>query len=158
MSTALPDRPARPAHQRRFAIVSSRYNPVYVEGLVENALREIEASAPGSTVEHWQVPGAFEIPLLVQEVARLGRHDAILALGVIIEGSTQHAALIGGTLTTSLQRISLEQRIPVIHEVLLVKSEEQARERCLEPKLNRGVEAARVAVQMAEVMAGFERP
>lgn len=158
MSTALPHRPARPADQRRFAIVSSRYNPVYVEGLVENAQREIDATAPGSTVEHWEVPGAFEIPLVVQEVARLGRHDAILALGVIIEGSTQHAALIGGTLTASLQRISLDHRIPVIHEVLLLKSEEQARERCLEAQLNRGIEAARVAVQMAEVMAGFAKP
>ena len=97
----------------------------------------------------YEVPGAFEIPLVVQEVAARGGIDAIIALGVIIEGETAHAALIARTVTDSLQRIALTQRLPVIHEVLLVKNEEQARARCLGPEFNRGMEAARVAVRMA---------
>jgi 6,7-dimethyl-8-ribityllumazine synthase len=145
------------ASRRHFAIVASQYNELYVTGLVENAKRELEAIASGSTFTVWEVPGAFEIPLVVQEVATNSQLDAIIALGVIIEGQTQHAALIGATVTESLQRLSLAHRIPIIHEVLLVKNEEQAKARCLEGELNRGIEAARVAVRMVQVMAGLGR-
>jgi 6,7-dimethyl-8-ribityllumazine synthase len=143
--------------RRTFAIVASQYNATYVNGLVENARRELEAIGPGMNVTVQEVPGAFEIPLLVQEIAMRGGVDAILALGVIIEGETQHAALICASVTDALLRIALAHRIPVIHEVLLVKNEEQARVRSLEPELNRGVEAARVAVRMAHVLADLPR-
>ncbi|MDB6172363.1 MAG: 6,7-dimethyl-8-ribityllumazine synthase [Chthoniobacteraceae bacterium] len=146
------------ASRRHFAIVASQYNATYVTGLVENAKRELEMIAPGSTVNVWEVPGAFEIPLVVQEIATHSQLDAIIALGVIIEGETQHAALVGATVTQSLQRLSLAHRVPIIHEVLLVKNEEQARARCLEGELNRGIEAARIAVRMVQVMAGLPRP
>jgi 6,7-dimethyl-8-ribityllumazine synthase len=104
-----------------------------------------------------EVPGAFEIPLVVQEIAMRGGIDAIIALGVIIEGETQHAALISAAVTDALLRIALAHRIPVIHEVLLLKNEEQARVRCLEVELNRGIEAARVAVRMAQVFSDLPR-
>ncbi|MES2573277.1 MAG: 6,7-dimethyl-8-ribityllumazine synthase [Verrucomicrobiota bacterium] len=143
--------------RRNFAIVASQYNAEYVNGLVESAKRELAVIAPASQVSVVEVPGAFEIPLLVQEIASLGNIDAIIALGVIIEGETAHAALIGATVTESLQRISLTHRIPVIHEVLLVKNEEQARARCLDMELNRGIEAARVAARMVQVIAALPR-
>lgn len=143
--------------RRTVAIVASQYHPTYVGALVENAKRELEAIAPSSSVTVWDVPGALEIPLVVQELATRGGYDAIIALGVIIEGETAHASLIGTAITNSLHAISLAQRVPVVHEVLLLKNEEQARVRCLEPDLNRGIEAARIAMRMVQVMASLPR-
>ena len=137
--------------RRSFAIVASQYNAEFVSGLVDHARRELEAISPSFSIQTYEVPGAFEIPLMVQEVAGRGI-DAIIALGVIIEGETQHANLIAGAITTSLQQLSLTHRLPIIHEVLLLKNAEQARIRCLEDEINRGTEAARVAAQMVQTL------
>ena len=67
-----------------FAVVASQYNYEYVQGLVENVTREMAVLSPGAVLTVHEVPGAFEIPLIVQEVASHGGVDAILALGVII--------------------------------------------------------------------------
>jgi 6,7-dimethyl-8-ribityllumazine synthase len=152
MANILPSRPRQTGPRRSFAIVASQYNPTYSKALVENARRELEAIGPGITAHVVEVPGAFEIPLVVQEIAARGEVDAVIALGVIIEGETAHAALIGRAITDALQRIALTHRIPVIHEVLVLKNEEQAQVRCCGAELNRGIEAARVAVRMAQVM------
>jgi 6,7-dimethyl-8-ribityllumazine synthase len=139
--------------QRRvFALVASEYNSEFVRGLSEHAERELNVISPNFQVMHFAVPGAFEIPLVVQELAGKKDIDAIIALGVIIEGETQHAALIGAAVTNSLQQIALSFRVPVIHEVLLVKDAAQAKKRCLEDELNRGTEAARVAARMVQVL------
>ena len=156
MSNFIQSRP-RQMHQRRaFAIVASQYNPEYVKGLVDHATQELESLAPGSTVTTYEVPGAFEIPLIVQEVAARGGVEAIIALGVIIRGETEHADLIGAAVTHSLLDAGLRYRLPVVHEVLLLDSEEQARARTLGTELNRGTEAARVAVRMAQAITGFK--
>ena len=157
MANTLPSRPRIMSARRTFAIVASQYNQTYVNGLVENARRELEAVAPGVYPTVWEVPGAFEIPLVVQELATRGGLDVIIALGVIIEGETTHAAHIARSITDALLRLSLEHRVPIVHEVLLVKNEEQARARCLEPEMNRGIEAARVAARMTEVMSSLPR-
>jgi 6,7-dimethyl-8-ribityllumazine synthase len=155
MSTGIPSRPRQIGSRRSFAIVASQYNSEYVNGLVDHARRELEAISPSFTVSTYEVPGAFEIPLVVQEVAARGNLDAVIALGVIIEGQTQHAALIATAVTQSLQQISLAQRVPVIHEVLLVQNEEQARARCLDEEINRGTEAARAAARMVQTMSSL---
>lgn len=157
MANILPSRPRQFGPRRTFAIVASQFNEVYEKGLVEHARRELEAIASGTIVHVYEVPGAFEIPLVVQEVAARGAVDAIIALGVIFQGETAHADLLARSLTDALLRISLQHRMPVIHEVLHVQTEEQARERCLEEPLNRGTEAARVAVRMSQVMGDFPR-
>jgi len=155
MSTANLSRPRQIGARRSFAIVASQYNSEYVNGLVDHARRELEAISASFTVSTYEVPGAFEIPLVVQEVASRGNLDAVIALGVIIEGETQHAALIATAVTQSLQQISLAQRVPVIHEVLLVKNEAQARARCLDEEINRGTEAARAAARMVQTMSSL---
>ena len=153
MSNITPHRPRHAfATRRAYAIVASQYNPEYVKALTDSVEREIEILAPKSNVTVIQVPGAFEIPVVLQEVAARGEVDAIIALGVIIKGQTAHADLIGRAITDSLQNIALRFRIPVIHEVLLVDNEEQARLRTM-GETNRGTEAARAAVQVAEIMA-----
>ena len=108
-------------------------------------LAELRALSPASNVLVHLVPGAFEIPLLVREAAAKGKVDAIVALGVILQGETAHAQHLGQAVTQALQQISLEHSVPVIHAVLSLQSEEQARKRCLEGELNRGTEAARAA-------------
>lgn len=155
MSTAILSRPRQIGARRSFAIVASQYNSEYVNGLVDHARRELEAISSSFTIATYEVPGAFEIPLVVQEVASKGNLDAVIALGVIIEGQTQHAALIATEVTHSLQQISLATRVPVIHEVLLVKNEEQARARCLDEEINRGTEAARAAARMVQTMSSL---
>jgi 6,7-dimethyl-8-ribityllumazine synthase len=152
MSSILPSRPRIARQRRSFAIVAAQYHPELVGGLIENTRRELMAISAGFHIELYEVPGAFEVPLAVSEVAARGGFDAIIALGVIIEGQTAHAGLIAQTITASLQQISLAAHVPVIHEVLLVKNEEQARARCLGEEINRGTEAARAAVRMAEVL------
>jgi len=81
-----------------------------------------------------------------------GRTYAIVAFGVIIEGSTAHAGLIAGEITRALMELGLEWETPVIHEVLLVRDEAQARARCLGDEINRGAEAARAAVRMVDAL------
>ena len=154
MSTAFPSRPRQMGQRRTFAIVASQYNAEFVNGLVDHARRELEAISPNFSIQTYEVPGAFEIPLMVQEVAGRGV-DAIIALGVIIAGETQHANLIAGAITTSLQQLSLTHRLPIIHEVLLVSNADQARVRCLEEEINRGTEAARVAAQMVQTLGSL---
>ncbi|MHA3774042.1 6,7-dimethyl-8-ribityllumazine synthase [Verrucomicrobiota bacterium sgz303538] len=157
MATVLPSRPRSGGPRRAYAIVASQYHSAYVDGLVDHFRQELEAISPGSSSEVYNVPGAFEVPLAVEELARSGRYDAIVAFGVIIEGQTAHAALIGSAVTDALMRIILNHRVPVVHEVLLVRTEEQARARCIEGELNRGTEAARVAVRMVQTMAEIRR-
>ena len=150
----MPSRPRQfqQSQRRAVAIVASQYNQEFVDGLCAHAQKELGQLLPDSSVQQFFVPGAFEIPLMVQEVAERGAYAVIIALGVIIEGETQHAQLVAEAITHSLLDLSLRHRIPVIHEVLLVENEAQARERCLGETMNRGTEAARSAVRMMQAL------
>jgi hypothetical protein len=86
MANILPSRPRQSGPRRSFAIVVSQYNATYSKALVENARRELDAISSGINVQVIEVPGAFEIPLVVQEIAARGEVDAVIALGVILEG------------------------------------------------------------------------
>jgi len=99
-----------------------------------------------------RVPGSFEIPIAVQSVARYQNPDAILAFGVIFDGETLHASLIATAVTEALLNISLTQEIPILHEVLVVKNDQQATARCLSPQINRGTEAARAAARILQTL------
>jgi 6,7-dimethyl-8-ribityllumazine synthase len=141
-----------------FAIVASRYNNAYVQALIDSATTELNEVEPGADVHLVRVPGSFEIPLAVKLVALVKKVDAILALGVVLRGETAHADLIARSVTTALMNLALELRIPVIHEVLLLDNEEQAKARCLGKKLNRGTEAARAAVSIVRTVNDLSLP
>ena len=138
-----------------FGIVASRYNARFVDSMLRAAKAELQHAK--TDVEIVRVPGAYEIPVVVKALARREspRLDAIICLGVILRGETTHAAHIGEAVSRALMEIQLAHEVPVIHEVLLLENEEQARRRCLDPDHNRGTEAAQTALQMAGVMRGL---
>ena len=152
MSNAISPRPRLVGGKRRFVIVASQFNAEFVQGLVNHATDELRALAPGSDIKLHQVPGAFEIPIVVREVAVQKGAAAILALGVILKGRTSHAEHLARTVTDALQRIALDHGVPVINAVLSLNDASEARERCLENQINRGTEAARAAVGIANIM------
>ncbi len=141
--------------RRTFALVASQYNPEYVQGLVDHTAVELMRVVPNARLILHQVPGAFEIPIVVQELAARPDNeiDVIIALGVILQGETDHAELLSRTVTDALQQIALDHRLPVIHQVLTCKDEDQAKVRCIDAKFNRGTEAARAAVSMSNLLA-----
>ena len=145
---------ARTAEDKRtFTIVASQFNAHYVQGLVNHASDELRTRAPAAAVTLHQVPGAFEIPIVVRELAVQKKADAIIAIAVILRGRTSHAEHLSRSVTDALQRIAIEHGVPVINAVLSMENERQARERCLEDKINRGTEAARAAIEIANVMS-----
>jgi 6,7-dimethyl-8-ribityllumazine synthase len=133
--------------QSRIALVVSVFNREYTDALLSSA----QAALKGHELKVVRVPGAYEIPLQVQRLARTKRYGAVIALGVVWQGRTLHAQEILRAVTDALMRISLETDVPVIHEVLAVSTEAEARARCMGTKLNRGREAAEVALELLKL-------
>jgi 6,7-dimethyl-8-ribityllumazine synthase len=152
MSSTAPPRPRIAKAKRSFCIVASQFNAQYVQGLIDHATAELHVLAPDATISLHRVPGAFEIPVVVKELAWQRKANAVIACGVILQGETNHAQNLSRSVTDALQRIAVEQAMPVINVVLSFDNEDQARARCLENRINRGTEAARAAVEIANVL------
>jgi 6,7-dimethyl-8-ribityllumazine synthase len=157
MSKASPSPPRIAKRRRTFHIVASRFNAQYVDGLIDHVAEELRSIAPRCTTSIHRVPGSFEIPVVARELAIQNKADAIIACGVILQGETNHAQNLGRSVTDALQRIAIEHGVPVINAVLSFDNEKQARARCLENKINRGTEAARAAVEIANVLSEVRR-
>jgi 6,7-dimethyl-8-ribityllumazine synthase len=153
MSKSTPSRPPIAKVNRTFHIVASRFNTQYVDGLIEHVTEELRALSPDSKILLHRVPGSFEIPVVARELAIQNKANAIIACGVILQGETDHAQNLSRSVTDALQRIAIEHGVPVINAVLSFDNENQARARCLENKINRGTEAARAAVEIANALS-----
>ena len=136
----------------RFAIVASKYNARYVDAMLRAATAVLK-KAKAEEIQIVRVPGAFEIPLVAAKLASGSPSpSAVICLGVILRGATTHARSISDVVSYALGTIALQTQVPVIHEVLLLENEQQAVERCLGKKHNRGAEAALTAVEMSQLM------
>lgn len=139
-----------------FAIVASRYNARYVDGMLAAVRRSLKA-AKADSVKLIRVPGAFEIPVVAAALARSSSCpvNAIICLGVILRGETTHAQHIAEAVSQALAQIQVQSGVPIIHEVLLLENEAQAEVRCRSREHNRGAEAAQTALEMKKVMASL---
>jgi 6,7-dimethyl-8-ribityllumazine synthase len=157
MSSALQPKPRIVGPKARICIVASKYNEQFTDALVENAIEELGELVPQGRVDLIRVPGAFEIPVMIASVLDRDPPNCVIALGLIIRGSTQHADLVGNSVTEALQRLAVQYLRPIVHEVLLLDDEKQAYARCIGAQLNRGREAARAAAAMIDVFQELDR-
>ena len=136
----------------RFAVVASRFNQPVVDELIAGAREGFEDNGvAGADVEIWRVPGAFELPLIVDRLARSRSYLAVLALGAVIRGETPHFEYISQTCADGLQRVALAHDVPVIFGVLTTEDGAQAHARAARDQGNKGREAALAALEMALV-------
>ena len=136
----------------RFAIIASRWNPRITDTLVA-AARDVflaHGVAEGE-VDVVRVPGAWELPLAARELARAGRHAAIVALGCVVRGDTRHYEQVADGSADGLMRVALDTGVPVANGVLAVERFEDAQARAGGSHGNKGEEAALVAIEMADL-------
>ncbi|MEI6691714.1 MAG: 6,7-dimethyl-8-ribityllumazine synthase [Chlorobium sp.] len=140
------------AKDTRFALVVSRFNDFIGQKLVEGAvdcIRRHGGSEENITIV--RCPGAFELPLVAKKIAVTGNYDAIIALGVIIRGSTPHFDVIAAEATKGIAQVSLDTMIPVSFGVLTTENLEQAIERAGTKAGNKGFDAAMTAIEMVNL-------
>ena len=137
----------------RFALVSSRWNDFLTARLVEGALDALERlGADEGAVEHFRVPGSFEIPLAALKAAQSGRFDAIICLGTVIRGQTPHFEYVAGEVTKGVAHVGLQTGLPVLYGIVTADTLEQAIDRAGVKAGNKGFEAAMSAVEMVNLL------
>ena len=134
----------------RIGIVQARFNEEITNALASACLGELESlGVASSDIQHVSVPGALEVPLALQALAERGGFDALVALGCIIRGETYHFELVANESGASVSRVGLDYRIPIANAILTTENLEQAIAR----QTDKGRDAARVAVEMAQLLA-----
>lgn len=137
----------------RFGLVVSEFNEFITSRLQAAALGMLaDAGADEEYIEVVRVPGAFEIPLIARHLALSGRFDAVLCLGAVIRGATPHFDFIAAEASRGIAQASWDSGVPVIFGVLTTDTVEQAMERAGTAERNRGTEAARTAIEMANML------
>ena len=140
------------AQGKKFGIVISRFNDLFTGQLLKGALDCLARhGAEEKNIEVVWVPGAYEQPIALKRLAQAGKHNALVALGAVIQGATAHAGLINAQVARALTQISLESGIPVIDGIVAAESLDQAIERCGSKSGNRGWSAAQTAIEMASL-------
>jgi len=137
----------------KFCILVSRFNEFITSKLLSGAIDELTrhgVSESNITVV-WS-PGAFEIPVLAKKVAESGAYDAIIALGAVIRGSTPHFDYVSAEISKGVATVSLNTGVPVIFGVLTTENIEQAIERAGTKAGNKGSDAAKAAIEMANLV------
>lgn len=141
------------AQDLRAGIVVGRFNAFITEQLLDGALdtlRRHGADLDDVTVA-W-CPGAFEIPLVAQRMARSGDYDVVICLGAVIRGETPHFDHIAGEVASGTSRAALDTDTPVLFGVLTTDTVDQAIERAGTKAGNKGAEAAQAAIEMADLL------
>jgi 6,7-dimethyl-8-ribityllumazine synthase len=137
----------------RVAVVTSRFNDLVTDRLLAGCLDGLaRLGVDAGSVTQASVPGALELPLAAQRLASSGDHDAVICIGAVIRGATDHHIHVGGQCAAGLARVQLDTGIPVVFGVLTTDSLEQALERAGGKSGNKGYEAAATAVEMVDLM------
>lgn len=146
------------AGDSKFAIVVSRWNELVTGKLLDGAvetLKENGAADDNITVVH--VPGSFEIPFTADFLAKSGEYEAVICLGAVVQGETDHHDYINHAVASGIVTSSQEAGIPIIFGVLTTKNMQQALERAGGKVGNKGSEAAITALEMVGVVSEFIR-
>ncbi|MBO5723607.1 MAG: 6,7-dimethyl-8-ribityllumazine synthase [Lentisphaeria bacterium] len=142
----------------KIGIVCARFNDFFVSELLGGALDTIKRLGGNlADVDIAWVPGSFEIPLVISKMMDTGKYDATIALGMVIQGSTSHADHINSQVSKALGQLALEKGIPAIYGVVSTENIEQAIERSGTKAGNRGADAARCAVEMANLLKNISK-
>lgn len=143
---------------QRFAIVVSRFNQEITNNLKEGCLKGLrECNVLENDMEIYQVPGAFEIPLIAKRLAESKMFDAVICLGAVIKGETPHFDYVAGEAARGISEISRMTNIPVIFGVITTDNLGQAEARSGNDQNNKGYESAKAAVETAQVMKKLEK-
>ena len=136
----------------KFGIVCGRFNDFFVSRLLSGAIDAIvRHGGNADDVSVAYVPGSYEIPFAVKQMVQRGEFDAVMALGVVIQGATPHASYINSEVAKGLAQISLESGVPVTYGMITADNLEQAIERSGTKAGNKGVDAALAAIEMANL-------
>lgn len=146
------------AAPHRFALVVARFNEFITSRLVSGAVDELtrHGAAPDHLTQVW-VPGSWEIPLVAQKLAMSGRFAAILCLGCVIRGQTPHFEYVAAEVAKGIAQVSLASGVPVTFGIVTADSLEQAIDRAGAKTGNKGADAARAAIEMANLMAVIQK-
>ena len=137
----------------RFGLAVARFNSFVVESLLEGAVDTIKRHGGSeSDIDIVRVPGAFELPLVIQRMAQRKEYDAIIALGAVIRGGTPHFEYVAGECVKGMSSVMLQHDVPVAFGVLTVDTIEQAIERAGTKAGNKGAEAAASAIEMVNLL------
>ncbi len=137
----------------RIGVVQSRFNSWAGEALLAACLGELaNLGVDEDDITVLTVPGALEVPLTLATLASNGDFDALIALGCVIRGETYHFEIVAQQSAAGVARVALDHRLPVVNAILTTENDEQARTRVVE----KGTEAARVAVEMANLLWALE--
>lgn len=137
----------------KFCIIISRFNDFIGSKLLSGAVDELKRHGVSEdNIEVVKVPGAFEIPIAAQKFAKSGKYNAIITLGAVIKGSTPHFDYVSAEVSKGIANVSLETGIPIIFGVLTTDNIEQAIERAGTKSGNKGADAAKAAIEMANLV------
>lgn len=144
----------KPCRDGKFAIVVSRFNSFVCERLLDGALDTLkrEGEVPEENITVVRVPGAIEIPVTLEHLAKSGKFDALIALGCVIRGSTYHFEVVANECAKGITQVTLSHAIPVANGVLTTDTLEQAVHRAGSKAGNKGSEAAASALEMVNVI------
>ncbi len=141
------------AQGKKFGILVSRFNDFITKRLSEGAVSELKRhQADEKNIDIVLVPGAFEMPCLAQKMAKTKKYDALICLAAIIRGETPHFDFVAGEAAKGIAHISMNTGVPVIFGIITAESLEQAIDRAGTKSGNKGEDAARVAIEMANLM------
>ena len=138
---------------KRTAIVVARFNSFVTEKLVEGAVDcLVRHGLLEDTITLVRVPGSWEIPLVVQKLARSGKYDGIVALGAVIRGDTPHFDYVSAEVSKGIATVSLDTGVPVAFGVLTTDTTDQAMERAGIKAGNKGWDAAQTLIEMMDLI------